>query len=179
MRSDFFHAFIKTGLVVAIVLTCVFLVVLFTNPDRIGDNKERAQRRSCVNSLKQIGLALHQWSLDHDGRFPFSVSTNAGGTLELCDTQKDGFDRNIALHFQVMSNELNTPMILVCPNDQVTLGALGFANLRAFNVTYKMRAASNLSESTPREVLVVCPIDGNELYCDGTVVEGKNEGNRH
>src|SRR6266508_2242932 len=60
---------------------------------------------SCVNNLKQIGLAFRQWALDNNDRFPFNVPANEGGTMEFCIVDDDGFDRSAALHFQVMSNE--------------------------------------------------------------------------
>lgn len=173
MRSDFFQAFIKTGVVVTVVIAGAFAIVWVFDSDRNHRSDTRAQHRSCVNNLKQIALAFHQWALDHGDQFPFNVSTNAGGTLEFCNIGVDGLDRNSALHFQVMSNELNTPMILVCPNDRSTWGALGFANLRPSNVTYQMRSSRNLSQQSRREILVVCPIDNNVLYCDVTVAEAK------
>ena len=111
--------------------------------------------------------------MDNDDKFPFNVSTNAGGTLEFCAKGSDGFDRNAARHFQVMSNELGTPKILVCPQDKARKPSADFANFQAGNVTYQLRSGTNLSEATPREVLIMCPVDGNILYCDGTVVEGK------
>jgi len=51
-----------------------------------------------------------QWSLDNNDQYPFRVSTNAGGTKEFCALATDGFDSNSALHFIVMSNELNTAL---------------------------------------------------------------------
>lgn len=134
---------------------------------------ESAIRISCVSNLKQIGLAFREWSLDNDDRFPCNVSTNAGGAMEFSAVGRDGFDRNAARHFQVLSNELNTPKILVCPEDKARKPAADFVNLQAGNVTYQLRSGTNVSEANPREVLAVCPVDGNILYCDGTVKEAK------
>jgi hypothetical protein len=128
------------------------------------------QEINCVNNLKQIGIAFRTCAIDNDGQFPFNVSTNAGGTLELCARGSDGFDSNAALHFRVMSNELNTPRLLVCPRDKTRHSAADFHSLKPGNVTYRLRTGTNLSEAHPKEVLVVCPMDGNTLYCDGSVV---------
>jgi hypothetical protein len=124
-----------------------------------------------VKNLKQIGLAFKTWALDHQDRFPFSQSTNDGGTMELCARGGDGFDSNAALHFQVMSNELSTPLILRCPKDRTTKPARNFSSLRAENVTYRMRSGTNVTEAHPEEALVKCPIHGNILHCDGKVTE--------
>jgi hypothetical protein len=148
------------------------------NPWRIWLARLRAEspatRITCVNNLKQIGLTFRLWAIDHHDQFPFNVGTNAGGTREFCVVGNDGFDRSAALHFQVMSNELNTPRLLVCPEDRSKKAATNFACLEARNVTYRIRSGANLNEAaTPREALIVCPVDGNILYCDGTVKEAK------
>jgi hypothetical protein len=89
--------------------------------------------------------------------------------MELCARGSDGFDRNAAQHFLVMSNELSTPRILVCPKDQSSKPAAGFPSLQASNVSYWVRSGTNLNESNPTAVLVVCRFDGNTLHCDASV----------
>jgi|SRR5581483_1089144 hypothetical protein len=66
----------------------------------------------CEFNLKQVGLAARIWAADNQDRFPMEFSTNLGGTRELVGPA-DAFR-----HFQVMSNCLNTPRILVCPDDR-------------------------------------------------------------
>src|SRR5665213_845831 len=86
-------------------------------------NREQIERRghgmeiNCVNNLKQIGLAFLIWNGDHGNQLPFNISTNAGGTLELCARDKDGFDSNAYLFIQALSNELTTTKLLICPLD--------------------------------------------------------------
>jgi hypothetical protein len=130
---------------------------------------------TCVNNLKQIGLAFRTWAIDHDGQFPFNVSTNAGGSGELCAVGPDGFDANAALHFQtlVSGTEVGPPGIVICPKDTTKTPAATFSQLSPENLTYRLRTGTNVSELSPREVLLVCPIDGNRLRCDGSVLEGK------
>ena len=97
----------------------------------IAKAKARAQRISCVCNLKQIGLSYRQWALDHTNAYPMAISTNFGGTLE-----------HIAMgevwpHFQVMSNELNTPAVLVCPSDRGRFRVKHFgSNLSNSNLSY-------------------------------------------
>ena len=138
--------------------------------------KAKAQSITCVNNMKQIGLAARIWAGDHNDKFPFNVSTNNGGTLELCERDADGYDRNAARHFQVMSNELNTPKILVCPDDKSKQVADSFKNLDSWNVSYQLRTGDKVNDTNPEEVLIYCPIHHHTLQTDGSVLQGKKTG---
>lgn len=127
------------------------------------------QKITCGNNLKQLGLTFKVWAGDNGGSYPFNVGTNEGGTMELCMVDLDGFDSNTPLHFQAMSNELTAPQILVCPRDSSRKPATNCASLGIENITYRLRTGSNVREANPKEVLLLCPIDGNVLRCDGTV----------
>lgn len=135
-----------------------------------------AVRNKCRDNLKEIGLALHSWAMDGHGgddEFPFKTRTRLGGTLEFCGQGGDGYDTNAAVHFQVLSNKLSTPAVLVCPADPVKHPATDFRSLLQANVTYQLRTGSAVAAFTnPGEVLGRCPIHGFTLYCDGTVQDG-------
>jgi hypothetical protein len=157
------------------VVVCVLIAVAVVSLRKGGlsyRDEPRTQHINCVNNLKQVALAFRQWALDNGDRYPFNVPTSAGVTLEFCAVGLDGFDRNAALHFQVMSNELNTPMILICPKDRSKKRAADFSSLKSSNVTYRLRSGTKLAATNATEILAVCPIDGNTLYCDGGVKEG-------
>jgi prepilin-type processing-associated H-X9-DG protein len=141
----------------------------FVHPDR------PRQTITCVKNLKLIGLELIIWAGDHQNKFPFQVSTNAGGTLEFCATAKDGFDTNTFLHFKAMMGDdyLGTPRLLACPQDSSRIPATNWADFCAANVSYRLRSSAAVNDAHPREILAVCPVDGNVLYCDGSVVEHK------
>lgn len=132
-----------------------------------------AMKVTCVNNLKQIGLAIRTWAMDHDGQFPFNVNTNAGGSREFCAVGSDGFDANAALHLQALADvpEVVAPRLLTCPKDRARKPAATFSQLRSENLTYRLRTGTNISETSPEEVLLVCPVDRNTLRCDGSVVE--------
>ena len=129
-------------------------------------------QRQCVSHMKQIGLALRTWALDWDDLFPFQVSTNMGGSLQWRAIGPDGFDANSYAHFQVMSNQLGTASLLVCPGDFLRKAATDFGTLRPENVTYRLCTGDTVTDSNPGAVVAVCPIDGNTLYCDGSVTSG-------
>jgi hypothetical protein len=165
--TRFFNRFPFSGVL------CGLAMLFASGCDQDRGDKRVEQKITCVNNLKQIGLAIRIWAGDHGDKFPFNTSTNAGGTLELCERDKDGFDRNAYRHFQVLAGDegLRVPSLLICPQDESKKVATDWASLRPENVTYRLRSGTNVSEANPHEILAVCPIDGNILYCDGSVIE--------
>ena len=131
--------------------------------------KARAQSIGCANNLKEIGIAFKTWALDHNGQYPFNVSTNSGGTLQSRARGPDGYDRNAAFHFMVMSNELSTPRVLICPGSRSNSPAFNFQNLQSANVTYLLHTGPGINETNPSAALAVCPICKNVLLDDGSV----------
>jgi hypothetical protein len=134
--------------------------------------KAKAQSISCVNNMKQLGLAFRIWAGDNNDLFPFNVSNDKGGTLELCERGGDGYDRSAYRHFQVMSNELNTPKILICPADSSKQPASNFAELQSWNVSYQVRTGPKVSDVNPEEILTYCPIHHHVGRTDGSVQMG-------
>jgi hypothetical protein len=139
--------------------------------------RERARFESnlCTNNLRQIVLALKIWALDHDGALPFDVPRARGGTLEFSSAGSDGFEQNAAPHFLVMSNELVTAKILVCPADSSKAAAATFQELAASNVTYQLRSRPSPTPQSTNEVLVRCPIHGYQLSSGTIAVRPANQ----
>ncbi|MGH7977123.1 MAG: hypothetical protein ACREC8_10740, partial [Limisphaerales bacterium] len=80
--------------------------------------KRKAQRINCVSNLKQIGLAFRLWEGDNNDKYPMTVSYKQGGAQEY--VYSSGITPgtyNPSVVYMVMSNELSTPKILVCPSD--------------------------------------------------------------
>ncbi len=102
---------------------------------------EKARRTStsiCCNcNLKQIGMGFRTWELDNNDQFPMVISTNAHGSWEYLATSE------IFRHFQVMSAELSTPKILVCPNDSRRFAGSFERNFGNSNLGYFVGILSN------------------------------------
>lgn len=77
----------------------------------------------------------------------------------------------------VMSNELGltTANILVCPADPLRYPATNWSRLLPVNVSYQLRSGPTLSEFTPKEVLVRCPIHQHVVFGDGSVQANSSE----
>ena len=91
--------------------------------------KKKSSKVGCVNDLKQVGLAFRMWSNDNYGRYPMLVSVTNDGSMELA------LKGDAVRTFQVMSNELSTPKLLVCPSDTKTY-ATNFVTLTKSNISY-------------------------------------------
>lgn len=152
-------------LFVAGLLVAAFLLYFRWNRNRIN-RAPSGQTANCVNNMKQIGHAFFLWAGENENLFPFNLTTNKGGSLEFCLLDGAGFDVAATSHFRVVSEQLSTPKLLTCPEDTNRKSATNFMNLSAENITYSLRSGTNLSASS-KDILLVCPIDGNILYCDG------------
>ena len=94
-----------------VTIACVVLTVAVLLP-ALHRAKPRTKRVGCTNGMKQIGLAFRTFAIDNNDHLPMQVSVANGGTMELAASGA------VFPHFQVLSNELNTPKILFCPNDK-------------------------------------------------------------
>ncbi len=94
---------------VVVVIAVLTVLVVLVLP---MENSHRAARKvDCAHNLKIMGLSMRIWAGDNGDKYPFELSVTNGGTMEL------NFGNNAWINFQVMSNELSVPKILVCPRD--------------------------------------------------------------
>ncbi|TAL02565.1 MAG: type II secretion system protein [Verrucomicrobia bacterium] len=116
---------------ISVIVIGAFLVLVILLLPAMARGRARGSRINCVNNVKQVALGFRQWALDNNDKFPMQVSTNSGGTMELLSKGA------VYPHFQVMSNELNTPKILLCPEDSKRNYATRFwTNFSDTNISY-------------------------------------------
>jgi len=137
-----------------------FLVLFAMSGTAIGTSKARALRIQCVNNLKQIGLATRIWEGDHGDKYPWSIPGTNGGTIQFTTGP------NAWRHFQIMSNELSTPKVLLCPADDDirTVAATNFNSLNNSNITYFV--GLDVSEANPNGMLF-----GDRNITNGTPIK--------
>jgi prepilin-type N-terminal cleavage/methylation domain-containing protein len=122
------RAFTLIELLVVIAIIAILAAMLLPV---LAAAKRRAQRINCVSNLKQVNLAFRIWEGDNNNLYPMAVSTSAGGALETVanQTTKVMQPEGITNVFCVMSNELSTPKVLICPSDSTRGAATNFQEL--------------------------------------------------
>ncbi len=100
------RGFTLIELLVVIAIIAILAAMLLPS---LATAKAKAKRIACVNNMKQNGVGIILWSQDFEGKYPWVVKPEEGGSYGLPEAWR---------HFAAISNELSTPKVLHCPTDK-------------------------------------------------------------
>ncbi|HOX57582.1 MAG TPA: type II secretion system protein [Candidatus Paceibacterota bacterium] len=141
------------------IVLAILAILAFVILPALMRSRARPSRIGCANCLKQVSLAFRTWAIDNDDRFPMQVSVTNGGTLEQIGSGL------VFPHFQVVSNELGTPRILWCPNEESRTCPTNFTSgLTDKNISYFLNVDA-------------VPDDGSSMLCGDRNLTNQAAGN--
>jgi competence protein ComGC len=143
---------------VTIIAGVIFILFMVFGPGLIRA-RQKAARISCVSNLKGVTISFRIWANDSNGLYPMNTEFK-DPTLRV-----DAFEGRMFRVFQIMSNELSSPITLVCPADN-QVAAPDWASLANVNLSFFI--GLDAMESRPNMLLT----GDRNLMRDGQLLSG-------
>ena len=97
-----------------------------------------------MSNLRQLSIGYIIWADANTNQFPWEVSTNFGGTLELIE------QRNAPSHFLPITTDfLKSARVFVCPTDKSRREATNVITLQNSNLSYFVSLSASLKSPRP------------------------------
>lgn len=101
-----------------VVITLITFLAAMLLP-ALARTKAASLRINCTDNLKRIGLAFQSFGSSHSDRYPTHLPVSSGGYADYLGqrvlSSSQATSRGVFADFMVMSNDLSSPHLLVCP----------------------------------------------------------------
>lgn len=154
------QAFTFIELLVVIAIVAILVALLLPAHSTRGD----ARRTMCRSNLSQVALGYILWASANANLYPWEVSTNAGGSLELIE------QGNPADHFRPLAAYLKNPTLLSCPADRARIAVNSYAGFSNSNLSYFVSLDATMT--TPNPSLLILAGDRHLTYSNQPIASG-------
>ena len=136
-------------LVELFVVVAIILIIASMLHSPYSSAKKIAKQVQCISNLRQVTIGYIIWADANTNQFPWEVSTNVGGTMELIA------QGNAAAHFLPTATNFNYPRTLVCPTDKSRRAATNFPSIGNSNLSYFISMTASLKSPPSRSSTIL------------------------
>jgi prepilin-type N-terminal cleavage/methylation domain-containing protein len=134
LRNRRIGAFTLIELLVVIAIIAILASMLLP---ALARAKQKAQRISCINNLKQVGTAYRIWSNDNGDRYPAQQTVALGGWNDYISGSTPGtaVSAYTYYNYSLMQNEMGqSAKVVVCPSDDRVANSNFYALVNQYGI---------------------------------------------